>query len=93
MSNVKSHVKAGDKAPDFTTLDDAGTRVSLSDLKGSGWCCFSIQRTTVVMGVDALSSSLELLTVSAGQRLLDRSHPPPTRAPGGSCTGLANQGR
>jgi thioredoxin-dependent peroxiredoxin len=27
-------VKAGDKAPQFTTTDDAGRRVSLSDYKG-----------------------------------------------------------
>jgi peroxiredoxin Q/BCP len=27
-------VKAGDRAPDFTTQDDAGGRLSLSDLKG-----------------------------------------------------------
>jgi len=27
-------VKSGDKAPDFTTVDDSGGRVSLSDLKG-----------------------------------------------------------
>jgi thioredoxin-dependent peroxiredoxin len=27
-------VKAGDKAPEFTTLDDTGSRVSLSEFKG-----------------------------------------------------------
>jgi len=34
MSNVNSHVKPGDKAPEFTTLDDSGRRVSLADFKG-----------------------------------------------------------
>jgi peroxiredoxin Q/BCP len=34
MSNAKSHVKPGDKAADFTTLDDSGGRVSLVDFKG-----------------------------------------------------------
>jgi peroxiredoxin Q/BCP len=34
MSNAKSNVKVGDKAPDFTVLDDRGQRVSLGDFKG-----------------------------------------------------------
>jgi peroxiredoxin Q/BCP len=34
MGNVKSHVTLGDKAPEFATLDDTGSRVSLSDFKG-----------------------------------------------------------
>ena len=29
-----TRVKAGDTAPDFTAVDDAGRRVSLSQLKG-----------------------------------------------------------
>jgi len=34
LPSVMTSVKAGDKAPDFTTLDDAGSRVSLSEFKG-----------------------------------------------------------
>jgi peroxiredoxin Q/BCP len=34
MSNVKSNVKVGDKAPDFTVLDDRGQSVSLVDFRG-----------------------------------------------------------
>ena len=34
MGNAKGHVTPGDKAPDFTTLDDSGRRVSLADFKG-----------------------------------------------------------
>ena len=34
MDNVKSVVRIGDLAPDFTALDDRGERISLSDFKG-----------------------------------------------------------
>ena len=34
MSNVKSNVKVGSKAPDFTAIDDRGQSVSLEDFKG-----------------------------------------------------------
>jgi thioredoxin-dependent peroxiredoxin len=34
MPSVMPSVKAGDKAPDFATQDDSGSRVSLSDFKG-----------------------------------------------------------
>lgn len=34
MGNVNSHVKTGDKAPEFTTIDDSGSRISLADFKG-----------------------------------------------------------
>jgi peroxiredoxin Q/BCP len=31
---VMNSVKAGDKAPEFTTPDDTGARISLSEFKG-----------------------------------------------------------
>jgi peroxiredoxin Q/BCP len=34
MGNVKSHVNPGERAPEFTALDDSGRRVSLGDFKG-----------------------------------------------------------
>jgi thioredoxin-dependent peroxiredoxin len=34
MAGVPSSVKVGHEAPDFTTFDDSGQRVSLSDFKG-----------------------------------------------------------
>jgi thioredoxin-dependent peroxiredoxin len=34
MGTAKSHVMAGAKAPDFSTLDDTGKTVSLAGLKG-----------------------------------------------------------
>lgn len=34
MPSVTPSVKPGDKAPEFTTLDDSGRRVSLSEFRG-----------------------------------------------------------
>jgi thioredoxin-dependent peroxiredoxin len=34
MSNAKSRVNAGDKAPAFTAMDDSGRTVSLEDFRG-----------------------------------------------------------
>jgi peroxiredoxin Q/BCP len=34
MTSTNTGPKAGDKAPDFSALDDKGERVSLADFKG-----------------------------------------------------------
>ena len=34
MSNAATALKPGEKAPTFTTLDDAGRQVSLADYRG-----------------------------------------------------------
>ena len=34
MAKTTSHLAVGEKAPEFSVLDDCGKRVSLSDFKG-----------------------------------------------------------
>jgi hypothetical protein len=57
MGNVKSHVNPGERAPEFTALDDSGRRVSLGDFKGRWVVLFFYFKENVVSYYRALRSA------------------------------------